>query len=129
MDCPACSGPLIAVERHRIEVDFCVGCRGIWFDAGELKLISRALSVSAPADFMSLPPCPSQENHRRCPRCRGKMDKVLLGPGEGVVVDRCPNADGLWFDAGELGRTVSLPAGAGAVETYLGESFAALKGG
>lgn len=44
MKCPICvDSDLHIAERHGIEVDWCVRCRGVWLDRGELdKLISRA---------------------------------------------------------------------------------------
>ena len=43
MLCPRCSGELKIGERKGIEIDYCVSCRGIWLDAGELdKIIERS---------------------------------------------------------------------------------------
>ena len=37
-----------------------------------------------------------------------KMKKIIVGPGEGVMIDRCTKGHGLWFDGGELDTTVEL---------------------
>lgn len=39
MDCPACTEPMIVMELNEIEIDHCIACQGIWFDAGELELL------------------------------------------------------------------------------------------
>ena len=126
MDCLVCSVPVIVVERQGIELDYCLSCKGIWFDAGELGLLSQALQIkTAIPDIMSLAVVASQEKKRPCPRCDKKMDKIEL---EGVLVDRCPNGHGLWFDWGELGqvleRTSAGAAGGGEqVIKFLGETI------
>ena len=48
MTCPNCSAPLVIVDRHDVEIDYCPDCRGVWLDRGELdKIIAR--SGSAPS--------------------------------------------------------------------------------
>jgi Zn-finger nucleic acid-binding protein len=44
MHCPVCKDvTLIMADRQGIEVDYCLQCRGVWLDRGELdKLIERA---------------------------------------------------------------------------------------
>ena len=43
MQCPKCSGELKIGERSGVEIDYCVSCRGIWLDSGELdKIIDRS---------------------------------------------------------------------------------------
>lgn len=41
MRCPKCGMELIEIDYHRIKVDKCSGCDGIWLDAGELDQVSR----------------------------------------------------------------------------------------
>ncbi len=48
MLCPICKEPLQAAERHGVEIDFCLKCRGVWLDRGELdKIIARAAQLHA----------------------------------------------------------------------------------
>jgi hypothetical protein len=128
MKCPVCALDLIVVERQGIELDFCVQCHGFWFDAGELELLTQVLGAVKPVmAIASLIAVSAPEKTRKCPRCDRAMDKVKMGEGTPVIIDRCPRLDGLWFDAGELGRTVALPA-AGAADSqtmlhFLGEVF------
>ncbi|WP_312790430.1 zf-TFIIB domain-containing protein [Sphingobacterium sp.] len=43
MKCPNCNETLLMTERHRIEIDYCPNCRGVWLDKGELdKLLEQA---------------------------------------------------------------------------------------
>ena len=108
MKCPCCKIPMIVVERHRIELDYCMKCKGIWFDAGELALISQGLEIDLDLpDIMSLPLMDTDEQSRLCPRCNKEMDKTNLGIDDDVVIDRCKRGHGLWFDQGEFGNVVT----------------------
>jgi len=133
LNCPACGSPMMVVERQGIELDYCSGCKGIWFDSGELKLLSMALGVEIELpDWSKLPEAQTSEKYRRCPRCDKKMRKNMVGE---VLVDRCPNGHGLWFDGGEMGRFVDqqitgVGAGEARVIEFLGETFhVGLRGG
>ncbi len=42
MKCPKCGMDLIALDYKGIEVDKCSECEGIWLDAGELEMVSKA---------------------------------------------------------------------------------------
>jgi Zn-finger nucleic acid-binding protein len=123
--CPVCSIPLIVVERHGIELDYCMTCKGIWFDAGELNLLSHALEIETDLpDIMSLEAVQTQEKERPCPRCDKKMDKVRL---QEVTIDRCRQSHGLWFDWGELGqvleRSSAAESGGAHVIKFLSETI------
>ena len=39
MFCPVCKTAMIDVEYEQIELDYCVKCRGVWFDSNELELM------------------------------------------------------------------------------------------
>ncbi|MBD3234223.1 MAG: hypothetical protein GF315_10925 [candidate division Zixibacteria bacterium] len=106
MDCPKCKNPLIALELEQIEIDHCTDCGGIWLDSGELELLfndyNRAVefieSFSMSQD--------SGERSIKCPICLKKMEKVSVPTEQTILIDRCINDDGLWFDVGELERTL-----------------------
>jgi len=105
MICPACREEMIVVEYRKIEVDICMFCRGIWFDANELELLLGTLHLP-PEHLFRKPDAKLEEAARKCPYCRRKMEKVLAGPGKGEVIDRCGRGHGLWFDGGELDAVV-----------------------
>ena len=40
MDCPVCKNePMIVLELNDVEIDYCLSCKGIWLDTGELELL------------------------------------------------------------------------------------------
>lgn len=107
MDCPICKVPLIVVERHSIEVDYCISCRGIWFDEGEIELLSEKVNINK-LEHIEFVKCGSSgEKSRTCPRCDKIMDKVIIGRNTGFLIDKCPDDQGLWFDSGELSKATT----------------------
>ena len=55
MDCPACSAPMIVIERQGIELDYCPACRGLWFDADELELLAETYDIDVELPDASRP--------------------------------------------------------------------------
>ena len=103
MDCPVCKNAMITLELQEVEIDYCIDCSGIWLDAGELELLlgepekAKRLLDSFKIDSSS------NEKTRKCPICRKKMQKVIVGSSKPtLLIDKCRKADGLWFDKGEL---------------------------
>lgn len=103
MKCPKCNKTLIIVERNKIQVDFCMFCKGIWFDNSELEMLSEAFPEIkfTPPDIGYLNTANTQEEKRKCPRCNNTMDKVIMNK-KPPILDICPNGHGYWFDACEL---------------------------
>ena len=121
MICPACREEMIVVEYKKIELDICMQCSGIWFDADELGLLLGELHLQT--NQLGHPPAnkPS-EAVRKCPYCRKRMKKIMVGPGDGVMIDRCAKGHGLWFDGGELDVIVNtLQAGDEAGSPHAGK--------
>jgi Zn-finger nucleic acid-binding protein len=107
MLCPKCQKSLLVVERNQIELDYCLACKGFWFDEGEFALLPKALNLNMDLpDFSKFPKITCNEKACPCPRCQKKMDKITLGSGSDLVLDRCPKGDGMWFDSGELANVV-----------------------
>lgn len=104
MDCPRCKKPLIILEFEKVEVDYCSICRGVWLDSGELELLLGSPNDS-PIEFKS--DKSSGERPLKCPRCRKRMEKVSSEFESGILLDRCKNEHGLWFDRGELEAILS----------------------
>ena len=99
---------MITLELADVEIDHCIECGGIWLDAGELELLlgetakARQLLDAFKVDSTST------EKPRKCPICRKKMRKIIVGPTKpALLIDKCRRGDGLWFDNGELEDIVS----------------------
>jgi uncharacterized protein len=51
MQCPACGGELVELERSGVRIDACRNCRGVWLDRGELeRILERERQVVGGAD-------------------------------------------------------------------------------
>lgn len=88
MNCPKCDQPLEAVHLpNRLTVDFCVKCRGAFYDAQEIQV---PLSEGAPC-----------EKTFACPKCRSLMLTVEHFDGK-LRLEHCESCRGIWFDAGEV---------------------------
>ena len=106
MHCPACKHAMIVVEYHRIELDYCPNCQGVWFDSGELDLWLKSTGREDErqflADILNGPEAETSEARRRCPICRQVLKKVAISKEPAVHIDACPRGNGLWFDGGEV---------------------------
>ena len=108
MNCPVCKDPMVVLELDEVEIDYCISCRGVWLDAGELDLL---LGDSGGRDaFLSSfkTEGSTSERPRKCPICTKKMKKVLCGEPALIRIDRCARGDGVWLDEGELEAILKL---------------------
>jgi len=123
MKCPVCKEPTIVLELDEIEIDFCTACGGIWLDAGELDLLiedekEREILLSSFQKDVE-----HTEKPYRCPICRKKMNKVYVGENKDVLIDKCPDNDGLWFDKGELKDVIQLASKDNKIVELLNDLF------
>ena len=104
MDCPVCKDrAMITLELNEVEIDYCTVCNGIWLDAGELELLLGELEKAGKLLNSFRIDSMSTEKIRKCPICDKKMQKVIVGSDKPILlIDKCRQGDGLWFDKGEL---------------------------
>ena len=97
---------MIVVEHNKIELDYCTGCQGVWFDSGELELFLSSMCLDSRSVFLrnilNSQEVQSTEKKRKCPICGKKMKKTIIGRQPEVLIDVCQRGDGLWFDSGEV---------------------------
>ncbi len=103
--CAECRFQILeAVHEHGVEIDACVRCGGLWFDAGELAKVMQGYDEQL---------CPTgrvadglgkrlDTTERHCPHCRDELIEHELSPGNPIPVDVCPRCDGVWLDHDEL---------------------------
>lgn len=66
MLCPNCNETLLITERKNVEIDYCLKCRGVWLDKGELdKIIEFSMVSENPA-----PPQPNNSDNSQRPEYR-----------------------------------------------------------
>jgi len=125
MYCPDCREEMIVLEVDKVEVDFCLKCQGIWLDEGELEILLDSVEERNQFSESFQVEEKSAEKKRKCPVCNKKMEKILINQspansigvdsqqglpmvGEKMILDSCPKKHGLWFDHGELFKTLDL---------------------
>ncbi|MCD4655281.1 zf-TFIIB domain-containing protein [bacterium] len=112
MECPVCRESMVVIEYDEIELDYCVGCLGVWFDAGEIELLLEKAGLHVPAGSLNFQKLSKvRELKRSCPIC-GKIMQKVSPPNSDIILDQCPDGDGIWFDAGEINAAVKASAGA-----------------
>jgi uncharacterized protein len=134
MDCPRCKLALSATDPYRgadtqhrrtealdtikhaagVEIEQCLGCGGVYLDAGELQKIQ---SAAGRTKSNNLPPTPIERVYARgreraehpeglptltCPACSGEMASRDYGFGSEVTIDTCLECFGVWLDYSEL---------------------------
>jgi Zn-finger nucleic acid-binding protein len=115
MICPVCKRGMIVIEYQNIELDYCTGCKGVWFDSGELELILKLHGLEEVKMFLDnifdSPEAISSEKKRRCPICGHKMKKANIGEEPQILIDVCGKEHGLWFDGGEVAQLIRCTPG------------------
>lgn len=110
LTCPQCFKALVPKIHQNIELDVCQdGCHGIWFDYGELFLLTQSddfatLDATFEGTYEKKPVKDSLEGDalRRCPKDSVEMERFEWNVGSGIVMDSCPQCQGIWLDAGEM---------------------------
>ena len=103
MRCPKCRADMEVVEVEGQEVDRCLQCHGLWFDAGEMEVLAHGSAAAA------LDTGTSREGRLynviddyRCPRCGGHMKRKTDPQQSHIWYESCGDCDGSFFDAGEF---------------------------
>jgi len=130
MKCVACQQPMIVLELDRIEIDYCLDCRGVWLDAGELELLLENKDEVAEVLKTAADAGQPGGSGRKCPICLKRMEEVAIGTAPVIHIDRCRRGHGLWFDRGELKEIMAMLGGfaggkvAGLLQDIFGEKKA-----
>ncbi len=121
-DCPVCRVPLNPVTIRQTQIDVCLTCHGIWFDKDELSQVHQhgglpdkfltTAAVAGKRDSIVCEFCDMLNDRAArqcshcgkplsfpCPACQHQLEEAPVGS---VMVDRCMNCQGVWFDGGEL---------------------------
>ena len=96
-----------AVEFEGVEVDRCMNCKGIWFDAGEDGWLlgrdaAEAIDIGDPETGRRT----DRIDRYRCPRCDGGMIRRVDPKQTQIKYEECTSCRGCFFDAGEFTELV-----------------------
>jgi len=106
MDCPVCGKLMVEEDFGDVNVDVCKnGCKGIWFDWGELEQldenhegVGRALEEALKSPRVN----DADRGPINCPKCGIAMHTHKYGRAKEVNVDECYACGGFFLDSGEL---------------------------
>lgn len=103
MKCPKCQSAFTKVHFEGIQIDRCMSCHGMWFDALELKDLlkkkgSESLDVGNERDFAKT----SQVEDYLCPKDGSRMVKMVDAKQSHVWYESCATCFGLFLDATEF---------------------------
>lgn len=99
---------MVILELNQVEVDYCTNCHGIWLDDGELELLLSDSEEKTKLLSSFIVDKNNKEKKIKCPICLKKMDKVLCGTQNKIILDKCKRHHGIWFNEGELESVVKM---------------------
>jgi len=105
--CPMCSGEMEITTMAGIDSDVCSSCRGIWFDAEDLKQVLQLqlptlVQIPFYEDLQPREDAAWDPPPAFCPDCSAALNSQRFGEAIPVITQVCPNKHGLWLDHGKL---------------------------
>lgn len=110
MKCPDCKGELQQIDCKGILINECVGCKGKWFDRGELRRAKNRTDN----DLRWLDFDPFGEDAEKlsvaskgkvCPKCSKEMSSLKYMDSK-IIIDKCSGCEGVWLEPGELAKII-----------------------
>lgn len=128
---PTCGGTMGPLQTGElVTVDFCGGCRGIWFDAGET---AAWMEMAADLPLLDASRAAAKQSGMDCSKCGAPFEELPYDPpaafgegdgsGDAVLLDRCTGCASLWFDAGEVPKVERIAARIGNPKSKVMRAF------
>jgi Zn-finger nucleic acid-binding protein len=109
MKCPSCNVDLTTKVIDKIEIDECEKCRGIWFDANELRktkdLTDEDLTWLDFNIWKHEDKFKAKSRNLPCPKCNSALVAIDYADTD-VEIDYCPACKGTWLDSGEFQKII-----------------------
>lgn len=110
MRCPKCEETHLESKTvHKVEIDECESCRGIWFEQNELRMVKDRTDDDL--NWLDFDLWKHEDRFHAvdrpypCPRCDEQMMGMLYGDTR-VEVVCCTSCKGVWLDGGQLERII-----------------------
>lgn len=106
MKCPKCRVELTSTIRHKLEVEHCPSCKGMWLERAELGQLEDEVfdfgeHAKGTLAFESTP------TGDRCPECDSRLRSFRYRFYD-LVMELCPNQHGYWLTEDEDTRVLEL---------------------
>lgn len=106
MNCPKCNSELEILNVKGLNITYCKECKGMWIKYSTLKKMGEMLDLKTDIiNPIEMETINVKEEARKCPECSKMMEKVYFN---GIIVDKCSQCNGIWFDNGELSKYFKL---------------------
>ena len=110
--CPRCRETLIRAKISGQELRACRSCGGVWMGADVFADLVRTAPNRLEAADTKFPNLIgvgwNRVGPKRCPQCGQQLREAPVTGVDGVMIDRCMDCNGVWFDDGELAAVVSV---------------------
>ncbi len=116
MNCPKCLAELGPMVLDNVRLEFCVGCRGLWFDDEETVFMAELTN-----DFPNPQSARTEGKPTRyaCPHCKKRLEEIHFSSPHHVQLDRCLSCHGVWLDRGELRKVEETASGFGGTHSKI----------
>ncbi len=106
LKCPKCHTGLTPVTRHKLEVNYCPSCKGMWLERAELgQLEDEVFDFGEHAKGTLL--LESRPTDDPCPECESKLRSFRYRFYD-IAMELCPNQHGYWLTDDEDTRILEL---------------------
>lgn len=104
MKCPKCEADMVTfTAANVVEVDKCMRCQGMWFDAGEARTIKHHGIEHLIDDIQPIGDVDyNAKTEIKCPYCEVTMLSKEYKNDRSLIYEVCPLCYGTFMDAGEL---------------------------
>jgi Zn-finger nucleic acid-binding protein len=106
LKCPNCNSNLVPTTRHKIEVNYCQSCKGMWLEYEELDQLEDEVfdfgeAAKGTLAFSSTP------TTAKCPECSALLKRFRYRFYD-LEMEFCENQHGFWLDDDEDTRILEL---------------------
>lgn len=101
LSCPECTRQMIMMRIEGLDIDYCLKCRGFWFDKGELLQFTD-MESDVPGDQLR-----HRDSRFNCPICQQTMLEFQFCQGSNLMVDACRD-HGVYLEDHELVRAFEV---------------------
>ena len=106
MQCPRCGVTLVSTMRHKIPVNYCQSCKGMWLEQPELAELEDEVFDFGDRWKGTLISS-STVSTDKCPECAAPLQRFKYRFYD-LEMEHCPNEHGYWLEADEDTRVLEL---------------------
>lgn len=106
MKCPRCNTELVPTDRHKLTVQACPTCKGMWLERKELEELEDEVFDFGEHAKGTLVPS-SAPTDLKCPECAARLQRFQYRFYE-LEMQFCENQHGFWLEADEDTRVLEL---------------------